>query len=174
MFESMDEWRAMLAGLPQHEVDEILDSMLATSGVPEDQYDTLLEQWVTTGAGPGQGDSSQPGFEASLRQGPGPELDQVLHALIGRDGEGLPALREQVSDDQVLTYVRACAVLEQRTTWLRAVAVSTLHTRWTRPRVEELLNPDPDPDSAGDGGADVGLWPGAAARVAEDGGDRQA
>ena len=78
----------VLAGLPQHEVDDILDSVLTTSGTPEDQYDAVLAQWVSGGPVPPEldpepGSDPGPAYAAGLRRGPGPDLDQFLHALVG-------------------------------------------------------------------------------------------
>src|SRR5512144_2329098 len=178
MFESRGcagRLQQLLAGLPPHEREQLLaelETVLATSGAVEGEYAEVIEAWLDGAWPPPESftlgphdDDPTPTPAPAPDPAAGPALDPAPDGLVSPsalraavvDEAGVGRLSADLTDDQVLGWIRRCTAVEQQAAWLRSIGVATLHARWTRP--DPGPDTDPDPDPGPDAGTD--LDPGA-------------
>src|SRR5512144_2124949 len=174
MFESRGcagRLQQLLAGLPPHEREQLLaelETVLATSGAVEGEYAEVIEAWLDGAWPPPESftlgphdDDPTPTPAPAPDPAAGPALDPAPDGLISPsalqaavvDEAVVHRLSADLTDDQVLGWIRRCTAVEQQAAWLRSIGVATLPARLTPP----TPHPDADADAAAaDDGADAG------------------
>src|SRR5512144_1457892 len=175
MFESRGcagRLQQLLAGLPPHEREQLLaelETVLATSGAVEGEYAEVIEAWLDGAWPPPESftlrphhddPDSAPATDPAPDPAPAPDPDgglvspSVLQAAVV-DEAGVGRLSADLTDDQVLGWIRRCTAVEQQAAWLRSIGVATLHARWTRPAPGPDTDPGPDAGPGAEAGAGV-------------------
>src|SRR5512142_674730 len=163
MFESRGcagRLQQLLAGLSPPEQERVLadlEGVLAGSGAVEGEYAEVIEAWLD-GAwpppeaftlGPHDDDPTPAPADPAPAAAPAP-ADPAPDGLVSPSGllaavvdqGGVDRLSADLTDSQVLGWIRRCTAVEQQAARLRSIGVATLHARWTYPDPATETDPD--------------------------------